>query len=507
MRTNVSKDTCPICIEHPLEDSGKISDIAWVQCDICAQWFHSQCLKLPAIEINNLHSYHCSDCSKIHGPSIQSRKSKRIKTKIDYVALNDGDVFAVDKSSHPHVPSFHEFPVDANKYIETKLDKNPYIHICHELSKQFALQTRMEKPILVPSASLEVVGMELPIAKEEITLDFITDKVGQDEPVEVMDVLSQQGVRPGWNMGRWRDYFQTDELSRDRIRNVISLEISQVNGLGDAFKRPQLVRDMDLVDKVWDQHDEQKRSKVTKYCLMSVKHSFTDFHIDFGGTSVYYTVCSGSKTFLMFPPTDDNLELYKSWCLEPNQNFIWFATYEKSIRGKRTIPSEGFKVTLSAGDLFIIPSGWIHSVYTPEDSIVIGGNYLTLRDMRTQLKISRIEKETKVPSKFRFPMFNKVLWLSSWYYLNHKEEFLADINPQEQLDRNIEVKEGYATRSETAAIEVLQSLIDHLKSHFEISKTSQVARRSIPTDSIGRDVVGHLIKLETWLSELIPICK
>ena len=33
-------------------------------------------------------------------------------------------------------------------------------------------------------------------------------------------------------------------------------------------------------------------------------------------------------------------------------------------------------VTLDAGSTFFIPSGWIHAVYTPEDSLVFGGNFL-----------------------------------------------------------------------------------------------------------------------------------
>lgn len=35
--------------------------------------------------------------------------------------------------------------------------------------------------------------------------------------------------------------------------------------------------------------------KVQKYCLMSVKGCYTDFHIDFGGTSVWYHILKGSK--------------------------------------------------------------------------------------------------------------------------------------------------------------------------------------------------------------------
>ena len=35
---------------------------------------------------------------------------------------------------------------------------------------------------------------------------------------------------------------------------------------------------------------ECQKPRVQKYCLMSVKDSYTDFHVDFGGTSVWYHV-------------------------------------------------------------------------------------------------------------------------------------------------------------------------------------------------------------------------
>ena len=41
------------------------------------------------------------------------------------------------------------------------------------------------------------------------------------------------------------------------------------------------------------------RAQVQKYCLMSVAGCYTDFHIDFGGTSVWYHVFKGSKVFFL----------------------------------------------------------------------------------------------------------------------------------------------------------------------------------------------------------------
>lgn len=64
---------------------------------------------------------------------------------------------------------------------------------------------------------------------------------------------------------------------------------------------------------MWPGHrrDEGQYPQVQYYCLMSVAGSYTDFHIDFGGTSVWYHILRGRKVFLFAPPTDKNLEAYE----------------------------------------------------------------------------------------------------------------------------------------------------------------------------------------------------
>lgn len=524
--------TCPICQKDTLS--------LWLQCDACNQWFHGKCVDLDQSSVNEIVTYHCPQCTKTNGPSEYRRKLKRARVNIDYVALNEGEVFAVDKSEHPHVNKFREFKPEVHR-DDTKL---ALVDVVHELTVDMARTSHLTKPVLVPQG-LNSVGMEFPAPKEDITIDYIMETAGSDTPVEVMDVLSQQGVSPGWNMQQWRDYFVTNDGDRDRIRNVISLEISDIDHLGKQFVRPQMVRDLDLIDKTWC--DKTPRPQVTIYCLMSVSRSFTDFHIDFGGTSVYYTVCSGSKTFLMFPPTKQNLELYTLWCLEQNQNFIWYPEYSKSVRGKPVFPSGGFKVTLKPGDVFIIPSGWIHCVYTPEDSIVIGGNFLTAMNIETQLDIYDIEKVTKVPMKFRHPQFNKVLWYASWYYYNHREEFERDVGggvvggggeeekevkeekeeKEEQKDKETVVKKEslsendnveHSTKNDIVVKDntkndihnldtsqlplpkaILSRLLSHLQSHYELSKSNPVAKKSIPS-VVGKDIPKYFEQLQLWIN-------
>lgn len=460
----------------------------WIQCDICRLWFHVACANLLASEVKEIHTYHCKDCAQDHGPLVLRRKLKRTRTKIDYVALDQGDVFAVDKEVHPHLPNFLQYLPDPS-----------YIDTVDELTQEYALRTHLSKPVLVPRAvERGIGGMKFPRDPRNISIDYIAECVGDEEPVEVMDVLSQQGTT-GWTMVRWRQYFKTPKADRDRIRNVISLEISQVDGLGRQFVRPQMVRDLDLVDIVWDDMVAAEKPRVSTYCLMSVLGSYTDFHIDFGGTSVYYTVCSGSKTFLMFPPTDHNLLLYEAWCLEEHQNFMWFPGYTKS-RGKASTPTGGFAVTLSPGDLFIIPSGWIHAVHTPVDSIVIGGNFLTFMNIATQVRINQIERSTKVPPRFRFPQFNRVLWLTAAYLLDHQSARLFSPVKSESGVKH----EPHQPIADAPSQATIKDLHNHLSWHYELSHTNKVARSSIPISTIGKDIPGFLEKLAEIAADYSP---
>ena len=68
------------------------------------------------------------------------------------------------------------------------------------------------------------------------------------------------------------------------------------------------------------------------------------------------------------------------------------------------------RINLEAGNTFLIPSGWIHAVYTPKDSLVFGGNFLHSYAIENQLRIAQLEDSTRVPAKFRFPFYTEMLW-------------------------------------------------------------------------------------------------
>ena len=239
--------------------------------------------------------------------------------------------------------------------------------------------------------------------------------VGSRRKVDVMECKTQRALE--MSMREFERYFQGND--RKHIYNVISLEFSQ-SKLETMIKRPTVVDSLDWIDLVWPQHlkniqtdqtnklHSMKYPKVQKYCLMSVAGCYTDFHIDFGGTSVWYHILKGGKIFWLIPPTESNLALFERWTLSGSQGDTFLGDIVPKCQ----------RIELEAGNSLMIPSGWIHAVYTPKDSLVFGGNFLNSFNIPMQLRISHLEERLKVPNRFRFPFFTEVMWYALERYIH-----------------------------------------------------------------------------------------
>ena len=204
------------------------------------------------------------------------------------------------------------------------------------------------------------------------------------------------------------------DQNRPKILNQISLEFSDTP-LGEKVVSPQFVRDLDWIDNCWpsnlrQRYNNQSYPSVQYYCLTSTAGCFTDFHVDFGGTAVWYHVLSGSKQFCLIKPTQQNLTIYEEWLMHAEQETQFLAD-------KIPKQTEVLTVTLQESQTLFIPTGWIHAVYTPDDSVVLGGNFLHGLDLDLQLEIDAIENRTKTPDKFRFPFFRKLHFYAAGSYL------------------------------------------------------------------------------------------
>lgn len=143
---------------------------------------------------------------------------------------------------------------------------------------------------------------------------------------------------------------------------------------------PYIARKLDWVNSVWPrdwpEDSDIKRPEVQKYCLMGVKDSFTDFHIDFGGTSVWYHVLRGEKVFYLIKPTPANLQLYQHWMCSSTQSETFFGDQADAC----------YKCVIKQGQTMMIPTGWIHAVLTPVDSLVFGGNFVHSLNIQMQIQ-------------------------------------------------------------------------------------------------------------------------
>lgn len=224
--------------------------------------------------------------------------------------------------------------------------------------------------------------------------------------MDVIEVATQAEVVLPWTLSDWADYFAR-RVPRDKIYNVISLEVSNTK-LSEKFLSPQIVRSIDWIDHFWPprESDECSWPKVQRYCLMSVQGAYTDFHIDFGGSSVWYHVLEGMKLFLFVPPSEENLEKYRQWSSSAEQSDIFFGDLVDCV----------YMEVVRQGNTLFIPTGWIHAVYTPMDSLVLGGNFLHSYNITLQLRVNEIENQTEVDSKFRFPLYEQMMWYAAFKF-------------------------------------------------------------------------------------------
>ena len=293
--------------------------------------------------------------------------------------------------------------------------------------------------------------------------------------ITVMDVRTQDEL-DGWNFQDMVDHFEDEgrqykaninqsplnnkrrkHLSRGIVLNQISLEFS-LTALGKLVNSPQFVREMDWIEHMWpkERKKEEDYPRVQYYCLTSTSGCFTDFHVDFGGTSVWYHVLVGGKVFLLIPPTRNNMMLYENWLCRKDQSDIFFPDMKMEVDDGGSSGSGGsgdgheqeqvqeqklvgvencVKVTLEKGQTFIIPTGWIHAVYTPVDSIVIGGNFLHGFDIKGQLDVHCMETRTRVPAKFRFPSFVQLcFYAGAEYFKRLVDPATFGIVQKEELD-------------------------------------------------------------------------
>ncbi|KAF8964078.1 JmjC domain-containing histone demethylation protein 1 [Flammula alnicola] len=422
----------------------------WIECDSCSTWYHWRCAG-NGEDVENIAKWYCKACMDTDPTRIMT-----LKTPARLGSDPNRWLRMLENKEIKKDPFKRMQGADLESWIEDDEDA-------------------LREPVIIEQP--DGLGMKMP--PKDLTVEHVAEYIGEDTPLEVMDVASQS-TSPGWNLGKWADYVELDPSKRDKILNVISLEISGTE-LADMVLPPKIVRDLDWVDNFWPSTRKGKNNaypKVQLYCLMGLAHAWTDWHIDFAGSSVYYHILHGAKVFYFIRPTPANLAAYEKWSGSELQYQTWLGD----------MVDEVYKVELVEGNTMIIPTGWIHAVYTPIDTLVFGGNFLHSYDVATrtcaeyyhsqsfpidpfpELRVREIEIATQVPKKFTFPMFTKLCW-----YVGDK--YLRDIKSASGVSFSPRVLNGILTLSEFLVSEarILENGTDQAKKE---------AKEHIPTDRV-----------------------
>ena len=214
----------------------------------------------------------------------ESSRSLRARKAVDYAALDsadgEGSIFGASR--------------DASRFERLLAEKVPALGAAGgnidvipstQFTREWVQGHGLRRPVLIQGR--EGLGLKVPAAG--FTVRDVATVVGESHPIDVIDVAAQEELPGGWTLGDWADYYHTPPARRRRVLNVISLEFSGTR-LAGLVRSPRAVRQLDWIDNVWPgaRRAAGEYPQVQYYCLMSVAGSLTDFHVDFGGTSVWY---------------------------------------------------------------------------------------------------------------------------------------------------------------------------------------------------------------------------
>uniref|UniRef100_A0A8B9LG33 Lysine demethylase 7A n=1 Tax=Astyanax mexicanus TaxID=7994 RepID=A0A8B9LG33_ASTMX len=376
-----------------------------IECDICKDWFHGGCVQVEEHHAADIDLYHCPNCEPIHGPSRMKKRNNWHRH--DYTEPDDGTL-PVQAGTAVFIKELQERTFPSADEILVQMQGS-------QVTQHFLETEGFHYPITV--ADMEGLGLKLPPLSFSVT--DVEQYVGGNKVIDVIDVARQADSK--MKLSEFVKYYYQPE--RPKVLNLISLEFSDTK-MAELVEVPDIARKMSWVENYWPDDSFFPKPFVQKYCLMGVKNSYTDFHIDFGGTSVWYHVLWGEKIFYLIEPTKANLALYESWSSSPNQSEVFFGEKVEKC----------YKCVVKQGTTVLLPTGWIHAVLTSQDCMAFGGNFLHNLNIGMQLRCYEMERRLKTPDLFKFPYFEAI----SWYVAKNLLETLKELReekcqPQEHL--------------------------------------------------------------------------
>ncbi|XP_018422519.1 PREDICTED: lysine-specific demethylase PHF2, partial [Nanorana parkeri] len=451
-----------------------------IECDACKDWFHGSCVGVEEDEAPDIDIYHCPNCEKTHGKSTLKKKRS---TKQDTGQATD--VKPVQNGSQVFIKELRSRTFPSAEDVVAKLNGN-------QLTVEYFEDTGFTEPIQVPKKD----GLGLSVPAPTFYVSDVENYVGPERVVDVTDVTKQKDCK--MKLKEFVDYYYS--TNRKRVLNVINLEFSDTR-MSSFVEAPEIVKKLSWVANHWPDDALLAQPKVTKYCLICVKDSYTDFHIDSGGASAWYHVLKGEKIFYLIRPTSANISLYERWQSAANHCEMFFADQVDKC----------YKCTVKQGQTLFIPSGWIYATLTPMDCLAFSGHFLHSLSVEMQMRAYEVEKRLKIVSLTQFPNYETACWYVGRHLLEKfKALHKAGKQPVPHLVVGAKILNG-AFRSWTKKHALLEHE-DELPEHFKPSQlikdlakeirltenASKVTKTDISANTIpeGNNVVEKIEKEE-----------
>ncbi|XP_071983537.1 lysine-specific demethylase PHF2 isoform X3 [Engystomops pustulosus] len=410
-----------------------------IECDACKDWFHGSCVGVDEDEAPDIDIYHCPNCEKTHGKS--TLKKKRNWHKHDTGQATD--VKPVQNGSQVFIKELRSRTFPSAEDVVTKL-------VGSQLTVEYFEDTGFTEPILVPKKD----GLGLSVPAPTFYVSDVENYVGPERVVDVTDVTKQKDCK--MKLKEFVDYYYS--TNRKRVLNVINLEFSDTR-MSSFVESPEIVKKLSWVGNHWPDDALLAKPKVNKYCLICVKDSYTDFHIDSGGASAWYHVLKGEKIFYLIRPASANLSLYERWRSAANHYEMFFADQVDKC----------YKCTVKQGQTLFIPSGWIYATLTPVDCLAFSGHFLHSLSVEMQMRAYEVEKRLKIVSLTQFPNYETACWYVGRHLLEKfKALHKAGKQPAPHLVQGAKILNG-AFRSWTKKHALLEHE-DELPEHFKPSQ-------------------------------------
>ncbi|XP_016393196.1 lysine-specific demethylase phf2-like [Sinocyclocheilus rhinocerous] len=423
------------------------------------------CVGVDEDEAPDIDIYHCPNCEKTHGKS--TLKKKKSWNKHD--TGQSGDVRPVQNGSQVFIKELRSRTFPSAEDVVVKLSGS-------QMTLDYLEENGFNEPILIQKK--DGLGMAMPAPTFYVS--DVENYVGPDVLVDVVDVTKQ--TQSQMKLKEFVDFYYS--TNRKKVLNVINLEFSDTR-MADIVESPQIVRKLSWVENYWPDDALLGKPKVSKYCLICVKDSYTDFHIECGGASVWYHVLKGEKIFFLIKPTSANLSLYERWRSSSNHSEMFFADQVDKC----------YKCTLKQGQTLFIPSGWINAILTPVDCLAFSGHFVHSLSVEMQMRAYEVEKRLKVASLTPFPNFETACWYVGKYYLERfKGLHKANKQPPPYLVHGAKIVNG-AFRSWTKKQALLEhedelpenmkppQLIKDLAKEIRISENATKAIKNEPSNS------------------------